>query len=180
MIPPLLLGWDLLLAAGEWGSRGCSFWFSLVGGRCGPWWVVNCLFWWGHLRVVLSAEPGQGLLPTVVGSVVSCPSKPWSLWLPPPALLVRGLPLVLIAVACTLSGCPGSVRDPVGGGPPLPQGNVFSGQEAVRLILDLNIPKRRWRSLNHSATAFTSAVQHVVENRADYSSYGLSFHSVLP
>ena len=54
--------------------------------------MVPSLFRLGPLWLVLSAVPCQGLLPAVVGWVVSCPSPHWSSWLPPPALLVRALP----------------------------------------------------------------------------------------
>ena len=47
------------------------------------------------------------------------------------------------------------------------QAKVFTGQEAVSLILDLNIVKKTkvaplLPSLKHSSTAFTSAVERVV------------------
>ena len=60
------------------------FWLQAAAGYRG---CSLCLFRQGPTWVVLPTGLGRRLSPTVVGWVASCPSRPWSAWLLPPAAL---------------------------------------------------------------------------------------------
>ena len=137
---PALPGWDLLLAVVVGGGGPSPF----VAGVLWVWFPA--LRGYGPPVVVVGGGPSPflggsrvGAVPRLVwlGSVAGfggwmapCPPWPWVLWLPLPALLVRGLPLVPVAWSPAPPG-----GGPVGGAPPLPWPETGVGPVGVVLCL---------------------------------------------